>query len=105
MRIQNITNGIRNTSAYSSFQVRSYLYDSQSGAYAIEVSKDGRIVNLFLFYPGMNGQIESIAIYGSNLQGHLSAIRSSMNIFGMKVDSAEMDGGVEDFIDVYLEDY
>lgn len=87
MRIQNIANGIRSTPAYSSFQVRSQLYDIHSGAYAIEISKDGRIVNLFLFYPGMNGKIESIAIYGSNLHGHISAIRSSMNIFGMKVES------------------
>lgn len=105
-RINNIVNGFRNYPAYAAYAIKSYPYDIRTGAHAIEITRNGQFVNLWLFMPGVDGRIESIAVYGSNLQGHLKAILSSMNVFGMKVSSAEIDySGYSDYIDIYLEDY
>lgn len=105
-RIQNIINGFRNYPAYAAYSIRSYCYDMRAGVHAIEISRNGQLMNLWLFYPGSNGEIQSIAVYGAGLQGHLKAILSSMTVFGMKVESAEMDySGMSDFIDIYLEEY
>ena len=103
-RINNIVNGFRNYPAYSSYTIKSYTYDIRTGAHALEITRNNQLVNLWLFMP--DGKIESIAVYGSNLQGHLNAILSSMTVFGMKVSSAEMDySGYSDYVDIYLEDY
>lgn len=105
-RISNIVNGFKLYPAYAAYDIKSYLYDLHSGAHALEISRNGLFVNLWLFYPGVNGEIQSIAVYGANLRGHLAAIRQSMTVFGMKVSSAEMDySGMSDFIDIYLEEY
>lgn len=105
-RINNIVNGFRNYPAYSAYSINSYAYDVRTGAHALEISHKGQFVNLWLFMPGIGGNIESIAVYGSNLQKHLDAILSSMTVFGMKVSSAEMDcSGNTDYVDIYLEDY
>ena len=105
-RISNIVNGFRRYPAYADYDIRSYAYDLRSGAHALEISRNGQFVNLWLFYPGVSGEIQSIAVYGANLSGHLAAIRSSMTVFGMKVSSAEMDySGMSDFIYIYLEEY
>lgn len=107
-RIDNIVTGFRNYPSYSAYDIQSYVYDLRMGVHAIEVSKNGEIINLLLFYPTptQDGKIESIAIYGAFLQGHLNAIKRSMLAFGMKVESVEIDhSGIEDFVDVYLEDY
>lgn len=105
-RIGNIVNGFRNHPAYASYAIKSYAYDVRTGAHALEVSRNGEAINLWLFYPSIDGKIGSIAVYGNYLQGHLNAILSSMTVFGMKVSSAEMDySGMSDFIDIYLEEY
>jgi len=105
-RINNIVNGFRNYPAYRSYSIKSYAYDIHTGAHAMEISRNGQLVNLWLFMPATDGKIESIAVYGSNLEGHLRAILSSMTVFGMKVLSAEIDrAGASDYIDIYLEDY
>lgn len=105
-RISNIVNGFRNHPAYALYAIKSYAYDVRTGAHALEVLRNGEIINLWLFYPGIDGKIGSIAVYGNYLQGHLNAILSSMTVFGMKVSSAEMDySGMSDFIDIYLEEY
>lgn len=105
-RIGNIVNGFRNYPAYASYSIRSYAYDIHTGAHALEITRNDQFVNLWLFMPGIDGKIESIAVYGSNLQGHLNAILSSMTVFGMKVSSAEIDrSGNSDYIDIYLENY
>lgn len=102
-RIDNIVTGFKQHPMYSAYSIRSYRYDVHAGVYAIEVGKDGQLVNLWLFYPGRAGEINSIAVYGSYLQGHLNAIRNSMTVFGMAIESAEMDySGMSDFIDIYL---
>lgn len=105
-RIENIVNGFRNYPAYAAYSIRSYIYDNRTGAHALEITRGSTFVNLWLFMPGIDGKIESIAVYGTNLKGHLNSILSSMTVFGMKVSSAEMDySGQSDYIDIYLENY
>lgn len=105
-RIENIVNGFRNYPAYAAYSIRSYTYDMRMGVHALEITRNGQLVNLWMFMPGIDGKIVSIAVYGSNLQGHLNAILSSMTVFGMKVSSAEIDrSGLSDYVDIYLEDY
>lgn len=105
-RINNIVNGFRNYPAYHAYSIKSYAYDIHTGAHALEISRNNQLVNLWLFMPGIDGKIASIAVYGCNLQGHLNAILSSMTVFGMRVSSAEIDrAGYSDYIDIYLEDY
>lgn len=105
-RINNIINGFRNYPAYTAYTIKSYIYDIRIGAHALEITHNSKLINLWLFMPGVDGKIESIAVYGNNLQGHLNAILSSMTVFGMKVFSAEMDySGNSNYIDIYLENY
>lgn len=105
-RINNIVAGFKNHPTYREYTIRSYCYDARAGIHAIEVGKNGQTINLWLFYPGINGEISSIAVYGSYLQGHLNAIRNSMTVFGMAVESVDLDrSGMSDFVDIYLEDY
>lgn len=90
---------------YQKYEIRQWLFDAQGGVQAIGLWLNGNPVNLFLFYPGGRGEINSIAIYGDNLNGHLNAIRSSNMIFGLPVSSASMEQGVESYVDVYLQQY
>lgn len=104
-RIQNIVNGFRNYPAYSAYQIKSYLYDMRAGCHAIEISRNGQVINLSLFYPqyGGSGKIGSIALYGANLQGHYNAMRSSMTAFGMPISDIQFDSGIETFLDITLD--
>ena len=104
-RIQNIVNGFRNYPAYSAYQIKSYLYDMRAGCHAIEISRNGQVINLFLFYPqyGGSGKIGSIALYGANLQGHYNAMRSSMTAFGMPISDIQFVSGIETFLDITLD--
>lgn len=105
-RINNIVTGFKNHPMYASYSISSYCYDARAGVHAIEVGKNGLTINLWLFYPGSNGEINSIAVFGASLQGHLNAIRSSMTVFGMPVASVDLDcSGRSDFIDIYLKEY
>lgn len=54
-RIQNIANGFRNFPAYAAYRINSYTYDAMAGIHALEITRDGRPINLFLFYPSTNG--------------------------------------------------
>lgn len=106
-RINNIVNGFKSHPLYAAYTIKTYCYDFRLGVQAIEVGKNGDLVNLWLFYPdATNGNINSIAVYGSMLRGHLNAIRSTMTVFGMPVDSAELDkSGLSDFVDICLKQY
>ena len=104
--INNIVNGFKNHPTYATYTIRSYCYDVRAGVHAIEVGKGAQLINLWLFCPGSNGEINSIAVYGSYLQGHLNAIRRSMTVFGMPVESVDMDcSGMSDFVDIYIKEY
>lgn len=102
-RIRNIENGFRNYPAYSSYSIRNYCYDMRAGVQALEVSKNGQSVNLFLFYPDPNGKIGSIALYGTNLQGHYNAMRRTMMVFGMPISEINMEYGQSEYVDIYLD--
>ena len=99
-RIKNIENNIRNHPAYAEYDVENYLNDQGLGSRALDISKYGKRVNLFVFYPNREGKIDSIAIYGSNLAGHYNAIRRSMMCFDMKVSDISFEG---DLVDVTLD--
>lgn len=103
-RIQNIVNGFKNYPAFSLYEINSYVYDFRAGVHALEVSKNGQTINLWLFYPSVTdpGKIGSIALYGSNLQGHYNAMTSSMSAFGMPISNISIESGMETFIDIYL---
>ena len=103
-RIQNIANRLKQQPSFSGFEVRTYVYDLQSRAHALEVTRNGQPVNLFLFYPDENrtGKIGSISIYGAFLMGHYNSMKSSMMAFGMPISSISMESGKEPFIDIYL---
>ena len=102
-RIRNIENGFRNHPTFTGYDIRNYRYSLEEGVQALEVSKNGRFVNLFLFFPDFDGKIESIAVYGSNLQGHYNAMRSSMMAFGMRITDISMESGASDFIDIEID--
>ena len=102
-RIKNIENGFKNYPAYSAYQITSYVYDYMAGVHALEITRNGQFVNLFLFYPSTNGKIESIAVYGANLQGHYNAMRSSMMAFGMPISDISIESGNETYLDIYLD--
>lgn len=104
-RIQNIANGFKNYPAFSLYEINSYVYDIRAGVHALEVSKNGQTINLWLFYPSEsgNGKIGSIAVYGSYLQGHYNSMCSSMMAFGMPISDISIESGNETFIDIYLD--
>ena len=104
-KINNIVRGFKAIPMYLKYEINSYLYDAKGGVHAIMLLSNNSPVSLFLFYPGSEGEINSIAIYGASLEGHLRAIKSSMTIFGLLVESVEMDYGIEPFVDVYLKKY
>lgn len=56
-RIENIVNGFRNYPAYAAYTIKSYPYDIHTGAHALEISRNGQFVNLWLFMPGINGKL------------------------------------------------
>lgn len=77
-----------------------------TGCMSIEVSNNGRPINLFMFCPDGRGNIGSVAIYGSNLNGHYSTIYKSRNIFGLPVTEISMDdSGISEFVDIQIGKY
>ncbi len=93
---------LRDKSQYRLCQFR--IYSRSNGSKAIEITKQGHPVNLFLFYESVDGsgKIGSIAIYGLYLNEYLKAIKQAGSIFGLKVDSVELDAGFDDYLDIYV---
>ncbi len=102
-RINNIKQGFRNYPAFADYDIKSYTYDLRNGVHALEITRDGRIINLWLFLPDIAGKIYSIACYGANLQGHYNAMRSSMMAFGMPIREISIESGNETFLDIHLD--
>ena len=71
---------------------------------SITITKYGQPVNLFRFYESSeeSGKLGSIAIYGFYLKEYYSAIKQAGSIFGLEVESVELDAGFDDFLDIYL---
>lgn len=74
-----------------------------NGSIYFTASKLGGGNNRFDFYGNPNGNIGSIAIYGSHLKGHLDNVLEKQTIFGLPIEDAEIDrGGIENFIDIHI---
>ena len=102
-KIKNIECGFNNYPLYKAYSIRNYCYDFNAGVQALEVLKNSQSINLFLFYPGPNGEIDSIALYGASLQAHYNEMRKSMMVFGMPISKISMEYGMEEFVDIYLD--
>lgn len=78
-----------------------------AGSYAIYIYKNGNFISGFYFYPQFeNSDIHSIAIYGSNLNGHLNTISASKKVFGFDVDTIELVlDSSEPFVDIEILPY
>ena len=100
-RIRNIESGFKQM--YASYEISNYPYDPRLGIHALEITRNGQPINLFLFAPSYDGKIRSISIYGVGLQGHYNSIKHSMTVFGMKVRSISMENGMSDYVDVIVE--
>lgn len=105
--VRTVYNNFRIHPNYIDFTVTIDEHDIQGSA-SITISKHGQNVNKFYFYPKSgNGNLESIAIYGSHLNGHYNSINGSKLAFGLKVSEIEMvtANTQSPFVDVYLDDY
>ncbi len=94
----------------SSFSPKGYIvtcgiHNLRCGSYHITVSKNGTPRAQYLFYPGDNGMIESIAIYGDWIKQDYEGMQQSNLIFGLPIESIEVEHGMETYLDVYLKDY
>ena len=73
------------------------------GSIYFTASKLGGVNNRFDFYGNPNGNIGSIAIYGSHLQGHLNNVLDKKTIFGLPIKGAKIDkGGMENYVDIQI---
>lgn len=101
--ITNIYMNFKNNPVYSKYDI-SMVENAAMGAIDIYVEKNGQPVNRFMFCGSLFGELNSIAIYGAQLNGHLKSIKSSMRIFGLKVSDVEIDyEGLSPYVDVTLE--
>lgn len=104
-----ITNLHRNFKGHPQFMHLTVTLNSElttTGCMSIEVSNNGRPVNLFMFCPNWIGDIGSAAIFGSNLNGHYSTISKSHNFFGLPVTDISMDNsGLSNFVDIQIGKY
>lgn len=103
--VQNIVNGFKNYPPYKEYEINSYCYNWRMGVHALSITQNGIIINLWLFYPGINGEIGSIAVYGAGLNGHFNAIRNTMTVFRLPVENITMDCGMEEFLDITIAPY
>ena len=100
--VENIYNGIKFHPSYSGYDINTN-YDQYHGIITLDISLNEMLINKFMFCGSPNGKLSSIAIYGTDLLGHMNAIRSSMKIFGLDVTNVEYDNqGLNPFIDVAL---
>lgn len=74
------------------FEVLGYnteISSNPNGSIFFTASKLGGVNNRFDFYAKPNGNIDSIAIYGSHLKGHLDNVLEKQTIFGLPIEDAE----------------
>lgn len=105
--VRTVYNNFKNHPTYRDYNISIDENDMQGSA-SVTVTKSGQFVNKFYFYPNSSiGQIASIAIYGSQLNGHYNSINNSKLAFGLKVSDIELvtANTQSPFVDIYLEDY
>lgn len=103
--IHAVAKDLQNKSQYQFCQFRTYRHSYSNGSLAIEITRQGKPINLFIFYPSIDGsgKIGSIALYGLHLNDYFWSIKQAGSIFGLKVESIEKDAGFDDFLDIYLD--
>ena len=104
-----ITNLRHNIQSHPRFQHLTITLDTNElitkGCMSIEIAKNGRPLNLFIFWPNDEADIGSASIYGEGLEKHYAKISNSHNFFGLPVIQIDMERGFSDFIDVQIGRY
>ncbi len=103
--IGNIQRGLISSFSPKGYIITYGVHNLECGSYHITFSKNGTPRAQYLFYPGTNGVIESIAIYGAWIQQDYEGMQRSRKIFGFPIKSVEVEHGIETYLDVYLKDY
>lgn len=77
-----------------------------SGSTSINTYKGNILINKYYFYPNRWGSIESIAIYGQQLEGHYKTISNSNMIFGFRVKSIDLitNDTVSPYVDIFIDE-
>ena len=101
--INNIIRGFENRSGWYTDDGNYEVFEENMVAKYIDTYFKGNFWNRYLFCPNESGEIDSIALYGSSLQGHYNAISTTMMCFGLKVQKIIFDTeGDYPFLDIYL---
>jgi hypothetical protein len=105
--VRTVYNNFRTHPNYREFTVTIDEHDIEGSA-SVTITKSGQNVNKFYFYPNSKtGNIESISIYGSQLNSHYNSINGSKLAFGLKVSEIELvtTNTQSPFVDVFLQPY
>lgn len=62
------------------------------GDYIIEITENGRLINKFIAYPGIDGLIDSLRIKGLNLHNYLNRYKFEHKVLWFDADDYETDG-------------
>lgn len=101
--VMNVYRNFKNHPTYSCYDISMSSYNPTIGSIDIDIYKDGYPINRFMFCGNHRGSLKSIAIFGIQLDNHLSSIKSSMRIFGLRVESVKFDDeGLSPFVDIIL---
>lgn len=100
--VKNIFNNLATHPNYIDYHC---TYKEEPTCAIINITKNGRNVNMYRFYPDFSGNLGSIAIYGIALEAHFKTINNSRNIFGFRVSDIELvtNNTIEPFVDITLE--
>ena len=79
--INTIYNNFSSHPTFSKYQIET-VNDFRNGIVNLDISLNGNLRNKFMFCPDLNGNIGSVAIYGAELEGHLTYIIHSGFISG-----------------------
>ena len=105
--VRTVFNNLKNHPSYKDFTVTIKDNDIE-GSSSITITKNGQNVSKFYFYPlSSNGNIESIAIYGSQLNEQYNTIKNSKLVFGLRISKIELvtTNTQSPFVDVSLQPY
>ena len=79
--INNIIRGFENRSGWYTDDGNYEVFEENMVAKYIDTYFKGNFCNRYLFCPNESGEIDSIALYGSSLQGHYNTISTTMMCF------------------------
>ena len=105
--INNIYNTLRTHSSYSGCDFELENYNSECGTVSIKTFKNSYPFYSYSFYSKTirDGTIGNIAIHGGHLQALLKETVSSMEIFGLPIESATIRKDSVGYIYIHLQPY